>query len=106
MTTSKDLIKWTVLSEILSGSDNSVRKGQIPRKYQTKVECLFKILEEWEEWAVQEDNVKSKESIEKKAKRMVKKNTVITEAMLYIIDAAKTDPKAKDIFNNLQKLLY
>jgi len=48
---SKDLIKWSELSRTLSGSDNSIRKNNIPKKYKRKVKRLMYILSIWERWA-------------------------------------------------------
>tara|TARA_R110000796_G_C14299949_1_gene405113 strand:+ start:373 stop:528 length:156 start_codon:yes stop_codon:yes gene_type:complete len=43
----KDLINWKQLSIKLSGSDNAIRKNQIPKKYQSKINRLLKIIELW-----------------------------------------------------------
>ena len=48
---SKDLIKWSELSRKLSGSDNSIRKNQIPKKHKAKIDRLLKLLELWRKWA-------------------------------------------------------
>lgn len=48
---SKDLIKWKQLSIELSGSDNSIRKNNIPKKYKAKVDRLLKLLELWKKWS-------------------------------------------------------
>lgn len=48
---SKDLINWKQLSIELSGSDNSIRKNQIPKKYEAKVNRLLKLLELWQKWS-------------------------------------------------------
>jgi len=48
---SKDLIKWSELSRKLSGSDSSIRKNKIPKKYKRKVNRLLWILDLWEHWA-------------------------------------------------------
>lgn len=47
----KDLINWKQVSIELSGSDNSIRKNQIPKKYKAKVNRLLKLLELWQKWA-------------------------------------------------------
>ncbi len=46
----KDLINWKQLSIELSGSDNSIRKNQIPKKYEQKINRLLKLLELWLKW--------------------------------------------------------
>jgi len=48
---SKELIKWSVLSRKLSGSDNSIRPNKVPKKYERKVKRLLFILDLWERWA-------------------------------------------------------
>lgn len=35
---SKDLINWRQVSIELSGSDNSIRKNNIPKKYKAKID--------------------------------------------------------------------
>ena len=47
----KDLINWKQLSIELSGSDNSIRKNQIPKKYKAKIDRLLKLLELWQKWS-------------------------------------------------------
>lgn len=47
----KDLINWKQISIELSGSDNSIRKNQIPKKYEAKVNRLLKLLELWQKWS-------------------------------------------------------
>ena len=47
---SKDLINWKQLSIKLSGSDNSIRKNQIPKKHQRKINRLLKFIELWLKW--------------------------------------------------------
>lgn len=47
----KDLINWKQVSIELSGSDNSIRKNQIPKKYEAKVNRLLKLLELWQKWS-------------------------------------------------------
>jgi hypothetical protein len=47
----KDLINWKQLSIELSGSDNSIRKNQFPKKYKAKIDRLLKFLELWQKWA-------------------------------------------------------
>ena len=47
----KDLINWKALSIELSGSDNSIRKNQIPKKYKAKIDRLLKLLELWQKWS-------------------------------------------------------
>jgi hypothetical protein len=47
---SKDLINWKQVSIKLSGSDNAIRKNQIPKKYQRKINRLLKFLELWLKW--------------------------------------------------------
>lgn len=46
----KDLINWKRLSIELSGSDNTIRKNQIPKKYKAKIDRLLKLLELWQKW--------------------------------------------------------
>ena len=48
---SKELINWKQLSIELSGSDNSIRKNQIPKKYKAKIDRLLKLLELWQKWS-------------------------------------------------------
>ena len=45
------LIKWSELSRTLSGSEQSVRQNNVPKKYERKVKRLMKILDAWERWA-------------------------------------------------------
>lgn len=45
---SKSLIKWSVLSTMLSGSDNSIRRDKIPKKYEKEVNGLIDAIGEWE----------------------------------------------------------
>lgn len=47
---SKELINWKQLSIKLAGNDTSIRKNQIPKKYQTKVNMLLSIIDIWERW--------------------------------------------------------
>lgn len=47
----KDLINWKQVSIELSGSDNPIRKNQIPKKYKAKVNRLLKSLELWQKWS-------------------------------------------------------
>ena len=47
----KDLINWKRLSIELSGNDNSIRKNQVPKKYQAKINRLLKLLELWKKWS-------------------------------------------------------
>lgn len=46
----QDLIKWSTLSKMLSGSDNSIRQNKIPKKYEKDVKKLIEFLEAWEKW--------------------------------------------------------
>jgi len=46
-----NLIKWSELSRILSGSDNSIRPNKIPKKYERKVKRLLRLLDAWERLA-------------------------------------------------------
>ena len=46
----KNLINWKQLSIALSGSDNAIRKNQIPKKYQHKINRILKLLELWLKW--------------------------------------------------------
>ena len=43
----KDWINWKQISLELSGSDNSIRKNNIPKKYKGKIDRLLKLLELW-----------------------------------------------------------
>jgi len=45
------LIKWSELSRTLSGSEQSVRPNNVPKKYESKVKRLMQILDAWERWA-------------------------------------------------------
>lgn len=47
------LINWKQLSITLSGSETSVRRNRIPKKYEEKVDLLNRLLDTWEEWAKQ-----------------------------------------------------
>lgn len=47
---SKDFINWKKISIALSGSDNAIRKNQIPKKYKRKIDRLLKLLELWLKW--------------------------------------------------------
>ena len=44
---SEKLINWKQISIELSGNDNSIRKNQIPKIYQNKVEKLLKLINLW-----------------------------------------------------------
>lgn len=44
----KELINWKNLSLNLSDSNNSVRKGRIPKKYKVRVNYLIQLLEIWD----------------------------------------------------------
>ena len=46
----QELIKWSTLSKMLSGSDNSIRQNKIPKKYEEEVKKLIEFLEAWEQW--------------------------------------------------------
>jgi hypothetical protein len=48
---SKELINWKQVSIKISGSDNAIRKNQIPKKHQRKINRLLKLLELWLKWA-------------------------------------------------------
>tara|TARA_R110000782_G_scaffold246758_1_gene333449 strand:+ start:341 stop:487 length:147 start_codon:yes stop_codon:yes gene_type:complete len=43
-----DLIKWSVLSRKLSGSEQSVRPKKVPAKYKSKVDSLLQLVNDWE----------------------------------------------------------
>lgn len=47
---SKELINWKQLSIELSGSDNSIRKNQVPKKYERRINRLLKFIEIWKKW--------------------------------------------------------
>ena len=47
---SKSLINWKKLSIELSGSDNAIRKNNIPKKYKRKVDRLLMFLKLWLKW--------------------------------------------------------
>ena len=44
----EDLINWKKLSENLSGNSTSVRKKQIPKKYEVRINYLIQLLEIWD----------------------------------------------------------
>ena len=44
----EDLINWKKLSENLSGNSTSVRKKQIPKKYEIRINYLIQLLEIWD----------------------------------------------------------
>ena len=44
----KKLINWKQLSLLLSGSDNSIRKNNIPKKYSLKINSLLEFIKKWE----------------------------------------------------------
>ena len=46
----KDLINWHELSRRLSGNGQNIRPNDIPKKYESKVNRLLKIIEVWERW--------------------------------------------------------
>ena len=46
----QELIKWSTLSKMLSGSDNSIRQNKIPKKYEEDVKKLIEFLEAWDKW--------------------------------------------------------
>ena len=48
---SKELINWKQLSIELSGSDNSIRKNHIPKKYKAKIDRFLKLVELWRKWS-------------------------------------------------------
>ena len=48
---SKDLINWKQISIELSGSDNAIRKNQIPKKYKAKIDRLLNLIELWRKWS-------------------------------------------------------
>ena len=43
----KKLINWKQLSLLLSGSDNSIRKNNIPKKYDSKINSLLEFIKKW-----------------------------------------------------------
>lgn len=43
----KEFLNWKQISLHLSGSDNSIRKNKIPKKYQEKIDDLLRLLEDW-----------------------------------------------------------
>jgi len=48
---SKELINWKQVSIELSGSDNSIRKNNIPKKHKPKIDRLLKLIELWQKWS-------------------------------------------------------
>ena len=44
----KELINWKNLSLNLSDSNNSVRKGRVPKKYKVRIDYLIQLLEIWD----------------------------------------------------------
>ena len=46
----KDFLNWKQISIALSGSDNAIRKNQIPKKYERKINRLLKLLDLWLRW--------------------------------------------------------
>lgn len=46
----RDLINWQELSRRLTGDGQNIRKNQIPKKYQWKVNGLMRVLRAWERW--------------------------------------------------------
>jgi hypothetical protein len=48
---SKELINWKQVSIELSGSDNSIRKNNIPKKHKEKIDRLLKLIELWQKWS-------------------------------------------------------
>jgi len=51
----KKLINWAELSDHLTNSKQNIRKNQIPKKYQKKVNLLLEKIEEWNRWQVHID---------------------------------------------------
>ena len=47
----KDIINWKQLSIELSGSDNSIRKNNVPKKHKAKIDKLLKLIELWRKWS-------------------------------------------------------
>jgi hypothetical protein len=43
----KEILNWKRISEHLSGSDNSIRKNKVPKKYQDKVNELIDNVINW-----------------------------------------------------------
>lgn len=58
----ESLINWHELSRRLSGSGQNIRPNAIPKKYESKVNRLLKIIEVWERWQKNKatDNVPTK----------------------------------------------
>ncbi|WP_372938464.1 hypothetical protein [Seonamhaeicola sp.] len=50
MEKTKNFLNWKQISLELSGSDNSIRKNKIPKKYERKVNRLIKLVELWLKW--------------------------------------------------------
>lgn len=43
----KDLINWKELSRRLAGNETSITRNRIPKKYQSKVDSLISVIENW-----------------------------------------------------------
>ena len=43
-----DLINWKELSRTLAGNETSITRNRIPKKYQSKVDDLIRVIEGWE----------------------------------------------------------
>lgn len=46
----KEIINWQELSRRLSGNGQNIRPNKIPKKYQWKIDGLFRVLKAWERW--------------------------------------------------------
>lgn len=43
----EDLINWKELSRTLAGNETSITRNRIPKKYQSKVDDLIRVIEGW-----------------------------------------------------------
>lgn len=62
----EDLINWTVLSKILSGSDNTIRKGKYSKKYDVRIDYLIQLLEIWK----RDEDVWTKKEVQEWLKKL------------------------------------
>lgn len=47
MSNPKEIINWAGLSRFLAGDRTAVSKNRIPLKYQSKVDRLIELIEQW-----------------------------------------------------------
>lgn len=46
----KEFLNWKQVSIALSGSNNAIRKNNIPKKYELKINRLLKLIDLWLKW--------------------------------------------------------